>query len=70
VQIVAKNAVEFYLSEWEEMCIELNYVINENYLSFDVNGKQLLSSKQTSNYPSIKYTITINSVLYENGKEL
>jgi len=42
------------------MCIELN-VINENYLNFNVNGKQLLSSKEASNCPSIKY-ITINSV--------
>jgi len=45
VQIVGKNSVESHLSEWKGTCIELSYdVTSENYLSFGVNGKQLVSN--------------------------
>jgi len=40
--IVGKNSVEFHLWEWKGTCNELSYDTNENYLSFGVNGKQLL----------------------------
>jgi len=44
VEIIGKNSVEPHLSEWKGTCIELSYdVINENYSSFYVNGKQLRS---------------------------
>jgi len=42
IQIVDKNSVKCYIMEWIGTYIELNHdLTNENYLSFDINEKQL-----------------------------
>ena len=53
MQIVGKNSVESHLSEWKGTCIQLSYdVTNENYLNFDVNGKQLYMYPKSSGWLS------------------
>jgi len=63
VQIVSKNSVESHLWEWKGTCIELSYdVINENYLSFDVNGKRLMYTNLKFNCVPNKFSVLKHSL--------